>query len=61
MTNVISYLVQLSNEQKHMFKEVTERVDEIDDNIKLILFKLDELTYKLDQGQYNDNRGIGKW
>tara|TARA_R110000824_G_scaffold6505_2_gene30042 strand:- start:1130 stop:1282 length:153 start_codon:yes stop_codon:yes gene_type:complete len=50
MTNVISYLVQLSNEQKHMFKEVTERVDEIDDNIKLILFKLDELTYKLDQG-----------
>jgi|TARA_R110000765_G_scaffold241809_1_gene344504 hypothetical protein len=50
MTNVIAYLVQLSNEQKYMFKDVTERVDEIDDSIKLILFKLDELTNKIDQG-----------
>jgi methyl-accepting chemotaxis protein len=50
VTNVIAYLIQLSNEQKAMFQEVTEQVNKIDDNIQLIVLKLEELTDKIGQG-----------
>ena len=42
MTNVISYLIQLSNEQKAMLQEVTERVDEIDQKIQRIVEALED-------------------
>tara|TARA_R110002020_G_scaffold157006_1_gene339264 strand:+ start:337 stop:474 length:138 start_codon:yes stop_codon:yes gene_type:complete len=42
MTNVIQYLIQLSNEQKAMFQEVTQRVDEIDEKIQRIVETLED-------------------
>lgn len=49
MTNVIQYLVELSNEQKHMFQEMNSKVTDIEDQIDLILFRISELSDKFDR------------
>ena len=49
MTNVIQYLVELSNEQKHMFQEMSSKVTDLEDRIDLILFRISELSDKLDR------------
>jgi|TARA_R110000803_G_scaffold112946_1_gene181363 methyl-accepting chemotaxis protein len=49
MTNVISYLVEMSNEQKAMFKDMQGQVLEIKDSIDLIAYRIKELSDKLDR------------
>jgi hypothetical protein len=49
MTNVISYLIELSNEQKHMFEEMSKKVSDIEDHIDLILFRIQELSNKFNK------------
>ena len=49
MSNVLAYLVDLSNEQKRMFQEMSTKVTEIDDQISLIMFRIMELSKKLDK------------
>ena len=49
MTNVIQYLVELSNEQKHMFQEMTSKVTDIEDQIELILFRISEVSDKINR------------
>ena len=49
MTNVIQYLVQLSEEQKAMFNSMLERVDDMEDHVKVILLKIEQLQTKIDQ------------
>tara|TARA_R110002020_G_scaffold133767_3_gene298510 strand:- start:459 stop:611 length:153 start_codon:yes stop_codon:yes gene_type:complete len=49
MSNVITYLVEMSNEQKAMFKEMQKQVLDIKDDIDLIVFKIKELSDKLDR------------
>ena len=49
MSNVIQYLVQLSEEQKAMFTSMSERVDNMEDHVKVILLKIEQLQTKIDQ------------
>ena len=49
MTNVIQYLVQLSEEQKAMFTSMSERVDDMEDHVSVILVKIQEMQNKLEQ------------
>ena len=49
MTNVISYLIELSNEQKQMVEDMSKKVDDIEDHIYLILFRIQELSNKFNQ------------
>ena len=35
MTNVLQYLLQLSEEQKAMFQSMSERVDDMEDHVAL--------------------------
>jgi len=49
MTNVIQYLVQLSEEQKAMFTSMSERVDNMEDHVNVILLKIQEMQNKLEQ------------
>jgi hypothetical protein len=48
MSNVITYLVEMSNEQKAMFQEMQKQVIAIKDDIDLIVFRIKELSDKLD-------------
>ena len=47
MTNVIEYLLQLSQEQKNMFTSMSQRVDEMEDHVSVILIKIQEIDDKL--------------
>jgi|TARA_Y100000034_G_scaffold443_1_gene576 hypothetical protein len=49
MTNVLQYLLQLSEEQKAMFQSMSDRVDDMEDHVKVILVKIQEVHNKLDQ------------
>ena len=49
MSNVITYLVEMSNEQKAMFKEMSNRVVAINDMLDLIVIRVKELTDKVDR------------
>jgi len=49
MTNVIEYLLQLSQEQKAMFQSMSERVDDMEDNVKVILLRIEEIHGKLER------------
>ena len=49
MTNVLQYLLQLSEEQKAMFQSMSERVDDMEDHVIVILVKIQEVHNKLDQ------------
>ena len=49
MTNVIEYLLQLSQEQKDMFTSMSERVDDMEDNVKVILLRIEEIHGKLER------------
>jgi hypothetical protein len=49
MTNVIEYLLQLSQEQKAMFQSMSERVDEMEDHVKVILIKIREIHEKFER------------
>ena len=49
MTNVIEYLLQLSQEQKDMFSSMSQRVDDMEDHVKVILVNIQEVQNKLDQ------------
>ena len=49
MTNVIEYLLQLSQEQKNMFTSMSQRVDEMEDHVSVILIKIQEIDDKLDR------------
>lgn len=49
MTNVISYLIELSSEQKQMFEDMSKKVADIEDHIDLILFRIQELSDKFNQ------------
>lgn len=43
MTNVIEYLLQLSQEQKAMFQSMSDRVDDMEDHVKVILIRVQEV------------------
>ena len=47
MTNVIEYLLQLSQEQKAMFQAMSDRVDDMEDHVKVILIRVQEVHDKL--------------
>ena len=49
MSNVIQYLVTLSEEQKAMFTSMSERVDTMEDHVSVILMKIREIQDKIDQ------------
>ena len=49
MSNVIQYLVTLSEEQKAMFNSMSERVDSMDDHVSVILMKIREIQDKIDR------------
>lgn len=49
MTNVIEYLLQLSQEQKAMFQSMSDRVDDMEDHVKVILIKIQEIHGKLER------------
>jgi hypothetical protein len=49
MSNVITYLVEMSNEQKAMFKDMQKQVLDIKDDIDLIVYRLKELSDKLNR------------
>ena len=49
MTNVIEYLLQLSQEQKDMFTSMSQRVDDMEDHVKVILIRIQEVHDKLEQ------------
>ncbi len=49
MTNVIEYLLQLSQEQKDMFTSMSERVDDMEDHVKVILIRIQEIHGKLER------------
>ena len=49
MSNVITYLVEMSNEQKAMFKDMSKRVVDINDMLDLIVNRLKELSDKVER------------
>ena len=49
MTNVIQYLIELSNEQKEMFSQMTEKVQDVEDKMEVILFRIEELSNKVNR------------
>ena len=62
MTNVIEYLLQLSQEQKDMFTSMSQRVDDMEDHVKVIMIRIQEIYDKLERmEQYNDNRDFRRW
>ena len=50
MSNVIEYLLQLSQEQKAMFQSMSDRVDDMEDHVKVILIRVQEVHDKLGRG-----------
>ncbi len=49
MTNVIQYLIELSNEQKEMFSQMSEKVQDVEDKMEVILFRIEELSNKVNR------------
>jgi hypothetical protein len=49
MTNVIEYLLQLSQEQKDMFTSMSQRVDDMEDHVKVILIRIQEIHDKIER------------
>ena len=55
MSNIMQYLIQMSDEFKESYQKIDSRIDDIQDKIDLLIFKNQELDQRL-----NLNRDIEK-
>ena len=49
MSNVLQHILIMAEEQKAMFYSMSERVDDMEDRVKVILMKIEQKKDKIDQ------------
>ena len=49
MSNVLQHILIMAEEQKVMFQTMSERVDDMEDSVKVILLKIEQIHDKVDR------------